>query len=108
MKKTVLVHVISNLGIGGAETVLYHLLRRLDTQQFEHKVIYFYDGPYVQKIRELGIPVYNVKGLFGLYDPVFMVRFFYSLKNYSQIACILCFGQQIFWEELLHGNIRFH
>ncbi len=76
MKKKVLVHVISNLGIGGAETVLYQLLRRLGSHEFDHKVVYFYEGPYVQKIKQLGIPVYHVTGFLCVYDPVFFVRFF--------------------------------
>src|SRR3989338_5352959 len=87
MKKKVLVHVISNLGIGGAETVLYQLLRRLSAQDFDHKVIYFHEGAYVAKIKQLGIPVYQVKGLVGAYDPVFFVRFF-SLVSRLRPDCL--------------------
>lgn len=100
MKKTVLVHVISNLGVGGAETVLYQLLSRLDAKQFDHKVIYFYDGPYVQKIRELGIPVYHVKGLVCVYDPVFFSRFF-SLIRELQPDCL----HTVLWAANLLGRI---
>ena len=81
MKKKVLVHVISNLGVGGAETVLYHLLKRLRSDEFDHKVVYFYEGPYVEKIKQLHIPVYQVKGIICAYDPVFWMRFFTLIKR---------------------------
>ena len=81
MKKKVLVHVISNLGVGGAETVLYHLLRRLSSDEFDHKVVYFYEGPYVEKIKQLQIPVYQVKGIVCAYDPLFCMRFFGLIKR---------------------------
>ena len=100
MKKAVLVHVISNLGIGGAETVLYQLLCRLDMKQFDHKVICFYDGPYVQKIRDLGIPVYQVKGFVSLYDPVFFARFF-SLIKQLQPDCL----HTVLWAANLLGRM---
>jgi glycosyltransferase involved in cell wall biosynthesis len=100
MEKTVLVHIISNLGIGGAETVLYQLLCRLDMNQFDHKVIYFHDGPYVQKIRELGIPVYQVKGVVAPYDPLFLVRFFSLIKKLKP-DCL----HTVLWAANLLGRI---
>ncbi len=100
MKKAVLVHIISNLGVGGAETVLYQLLRRLDMKQFDHKVIYFYDGPYVQKIRDLGIPVYQIKGIMFLYDPIFLFRFF-SLIKQLQPDCL----HTVLWSANFLGRI---
>lgn len=100
MKKTVLVHIISNLGIGGAETVLYQLLCRLDMNHFDHKVIYFHDGPYAQKIRELGIPVYQVKGLIAPYDPLFLARFFFLVKK-LQPDCL----HTVLWAANLLGRI---
>ena len=100
MKKVVLVHIISNLGIGGAESVLYQLLCRLDMKQFDHKVIYFYDGPYVQKIRDLGVPVYQVKGFVSPYDPVFLSRFF-SLIKQLRPDCL----HTVLWAANLLGRI---
>lgn len=80
-KKLHLVHVISNLGIGGAEGVLFQLLRNLNTSEFKHTVVYFHDGPYVKKINKLGIKTYQVNGLLFTYDPIFMVRFFLLIKK---------------------------
>lgn len=80
-KKLHVVHVISNLGVGGAEGVLFQLLSNLNTVDFKHTVVYFYDGPYVKKIKNLGIKTYRVQGAFGIYDPVFLVRFFFLIKK---------------------------
>lgn len=79
-KKIHLVHVISNLGIGGAEGILFQLLTHLDSSEFKHSVVYFYDGPYVEKIKKLGIQTHCVQGLFFTYDPLFMFRFFSLIK----------------------------
>lgn len=100
MRKKVLVHVISNLGVGGAETVLYQLLRRLSSDEFEHKVIYFYEGPFVQKIKELGVPVYQVQGLVCVYDPIFFYRFF-SLVHRLRPDCL----HTVLWAANLLGRL---
>ena len=76
IKKIHLVHIISSLGVGGAESILFQLLNNLNDTEFNHTVIYFHDGPYVKKINDLGIKTYKVNGLFITYDPVFIVRFF--------------------------------
>ncbi len=68
-----LLHITSSLKIGGAENVLYQLISLSDAKQFDHHVIYFHDGPYVEKIRNLGIPLYQVKGLFFRYDFFFFI-----------------------------------
>ncbi len=115
-KRTTLVHVISNLGIGGAETVLYQLLCHLRSDEFDHKVIYFYDGPFVEKIKQLGIPVYQIKGLFCAYDPVFFVRFFRTVRSlqpdclHTVLWAANFLGRLIFWKykiplvQVLHNN----
>lgn len=80
-KKLHIVHVISNLGVGGAEGVLFQLLSNLNTSEFKHTVVYFHDGPYVKKIKNLGIKTYRVNGLFFSYDPIFILRFFLLIKK---------------------------
>ncbi len=87
MKKIKLLHVISNLERGGAQAVLYSLLTHLDNQQFEHHVIYFRHGPYVEQIKQLGIPAYQIKGGLCLYDPLFFIRFMRLVKQ-LQPDCI--------------------
>jgi sugar transferase (PEP-CTERM/EpsH1 system associated) len=52
-------HLITELNIGGAEKVLSHLLSRLDRDRFAPAVACLYggDGPVADEIRSLGIPV---------------------------------------------------
>jgi glycosyltransferase involved in cell wall biosynthesis len=61
-----ILHFITSLKIGGAETMLYNLLshwkEKGDTN--EHIVLYIHDGPYVEKIKNLEIPVHKVRGFF--------------------------------------------
>ena len=70
MKKIIL-HLITSLNMGGAETLLCDLLERADTSSYEYAVIYFHEGPNVARLHKLGIPTYHIKGLFCLYDPIF-------------------------------------
>jgi hypothetical protein len=76
MPKLKVLHLTTSLKMGGAETILYDLLRNMDNGLYENYVIYFYDGPFVDKLKNLEIPTYQVKGLFCKYDPIFMFRLF--------------------------------
>src|SRR3982750_1406571 len=75
------VHVISSLKIGGAETVLYDLTRGLHVKGYQQSVIYFHEGPFSAQLCSLGIQVYYVMGLICLYDPVFWWRMYRLLHN---------------------------
>jgi glycosyltransferase involved in cell wall biosynthesis len=64
-----ILHIITSLKIGGAESALLNLLTKFKEQnEDQHYVAYFYDGPNVQKIKNLGIPVFKISGLFFKYD----------------------------------------
>lgn len=66
-----IVHIISSLKIGGAETALFNLLSaHVVEKQNTHSVVYFHDGPNRIKLEQLGIPTYRISGLFSLYDPI--------------------------------------
>lgn len=80
-KKIRVVHSISRLETGGAQAVLYQILHGLNEPQFEHHVLYFYDGPYLQKIQQLGVKTYHIKGLLFPYDPVFLYRLYATIKT---------------------------
>ncbi len=81
IKKMCLLHMITGLERGGAEAVLYQLLQSLDSSEFEHVVVYFYPGPYTQKIQDLGIKTYQISGLLSAYDPFFLYRLFTLIKK---------------------------
>ena len=63
-----ILHVITSLKIGGAESALYNLLEKFKNGKDEHYVAYFYDGPNVLKIKKLGFSVFQIKGLIYKYD----------------------------------------
>ncbi len=76
-----LVHFTSSLKIGGAETVLYCLVERLRHENFDQTVLYIHDGPYRERIQELGISCYQVSGSFFRYDIFFFGRLYRLLKK---------------------------
>lgn len=82
-KRVKIVHLISTLQIGDAEAVLYELIKRLDKNTFSQTVIYFKSGSYVEKLKQLGVEMHHVHGLFFCYDPIFFVRLFLLLKKLS-------------------------
>ncbi len=100
-KKVRVVHLISGLQVGGAETVLYELANALDRRSFEQIVVYFNDGPFVQKIEELGISTYQVTGLFLKYDFIFVYRLFKLIKYLRPTCLHTVLWSAGFWGKLL-------
>ena len=61
MKKLRIAYLITGLNGGGAETMLYHILRFLDRERFEPAVISLMDrGKFGDMIEKMGIPVQTV------------------------------------------------
>ena len=81
MIKKKIVHLISSLKIGGAESLLVDLIQGLGTDHYEHHVVYFHEGPNVKRIEDLGVPVYKISGLVCLYDPLFVYRLVMTIKK---------------------------
>ncbi len=79
MSKNRLVHVTSSLQMGGAESILFTIVKHLQAT-FDQMVVYFHDGPFVQKIEQLGVRTIKISGYFCLYDPIFFWRLFNELK----------------------------
>lgn len=102
MKKdcSILVHLISSLKIGGAESVLCSIIDHLDSTQFNHHVIYFHDGPHSDRLRTKGITLHQVKGLVCLYDPIFFIRLFRLIKKLHP-NCI----HALLWAGNIYGRI---
>lgn len=67
-----LVHVTTNLGIGGAETQLLTLIQALGTTDYEHTVIAFYNGAQKKRLESLGVTVHIIRGYFFQYDPILL------------------------------------
>ncbi|MFH1831629.1 MAG: glycosyltransferase [bacterium] len=87
-------HIITGLGIGGAESALYNFLahavpgdaginsacKRLCDA---HCVAYFYDGPNRKKIEQLGIKTYKITGLLHHYDPIAYMRLKSEIQKFK-------------------------
>jgi len=58
-----ILHLITELDIGGAQKALARLLAHLDRQRFEPTVVCLYNGDkaVAQEIRQLGIPVFDLR-----------------------------------------------
>ena len=61
MKKIKLLHLITNLSIGGSEIILWRLLERMDGTRFANAVVCLIEtGAVADRIRALGIPVFSL------------------------------------------------
>lgn len=81
MKAIKLVHFSSSLQIGGAEAILYDLITHLNKPPFKHVVITVHNGPYSERLRSQGIPVFQVRGLLFRYDFLFWIRLWLLLRR---------------------------
>lgn len=76
-----IIHLITSLKIGGAESALYNFLEQVVGGPDEHIVVHFHDGINAKKIAHLGIKVIHIKGLLSPYDPVGMWRLYQCIKK---------------------------
>lgn len=77
LKTKKIVHLISSVKRGGAETLLVDIVRGLP--HYDHHVVFFHDGDNRQELEGLGCSVYPIKGLIFRYDVVFFLRLFFLL-----------------------------
>ena len=74
-QKLKLVFVITALGTGGAEMMLYKLLTRIDRDRYAPYVIAMLDGGvFIERIRALDIPVQTLGMKPGKYNPVALIK----------------------------------
>lgn len=77
-----IIHVITGLDIGGAETMLYKLLSNIDRTKFEPRVLSLADiGLIGKKIEKLGISVRALGMKRGVPDPRYVFRLAVILKK---------------------------
>jgi glycosyltransferase involved in cell wall biosynthesis len=77
-----IIHLITELSIGGAQSVLYNLLSHADRDNFEYSVLCFYngDGLFAQKIRSLDIQVIDLEMTAKYHFDAFL-RLYSHLRN---------------------------
>ena len=75
-----ILHLLSDLNIGGAEVLLLQIIQSLGKTEYEHYVYYFrMDGPVRQKIEALAIPVCEGKKRDSIKRPVKFIASVISL-----------------------------
>jgi glycosyltransferase involved in cell wall biosynthesis len=61
LKKITLLHLITNLSVGGSQIILWRLLEKMDEARFANAVVCMIEtGPVADRIRALGIPVFSL------------------------------------------------
>jgi len=78
--KIKVVHIISNLSIGGAQLLLYDIIKNLKNQNLEIVLITIDSGFYIEKFEEAGIKVIDLK-LKGLVNPLIFFKIKKIVKN---------------------------
>jgi len=67
-------HIITGLGMGGAEFMLHRLVSQLEKNNFENIIISLTDeGVFGERIKALDIPLYSLNMRFGLLIPKKMI-----------------------------------
>ncbi len=81
-RRVKIVYLINGLGSGGAEMMLYRLLKELDRDRFNPAVIALlnFSGPLEEKIKKLGIEVYLTSPRKKFYLPA-LLRLYRLLKQ---------------------------
>ena len=79
--KIKIVHIISRFKMNGPEAVVYELIAHLNSQGFKQAVIYFQQGPHVERLQLLGVSTHHVRGFLFRYDPVFWIRLLSIIKQ---------------------------
>lgn len=81
-KKLRLIHLITDLEIGGAEMMLYKLVSGMDRNRFENVIVSMTtEGPVANKIKLLDIPVYALGMRNGMPNPVYLAKLMRIIKR---------------------------
>lgn len=89
-------HIISGLRIGGAETQLYNLVKNYKKNNNSVKVVSFKDGPYAKKLKSIDIDV----SILDIDNVINLIR---SLINFIRI--VKSFQPDIIHSWMYHANI---
>jgi len=95
-----ILHLLSNLEVGGAEVLLLHCIQALGMEDYEHFVYYFLnDGPIRKKLEALGIPVYRGKRRASIKRPI---KFGISLIFFFKDLLAFIRSRQI---QIIHAHL---
>lgn len=97
-------HLVQSFQVGGAEALLWHYLKALPQDRYDHYVYYFIsDGPFKNKIEQLGVKIHKGPSLKPIKKPlpfiISLIRLFYDLLKYLKYNKI-----QVVQSHLRHAN----
>jgi glycosyltransferase involved in cell wall biosynthesis len=76
-----ILHLITSLKVGGAESALVNYLSKIVGRDGNtHSVACFHRGPNTKKIEDLGVKAYQISGMLSIYDPIFFFRLIKLIK----------------------------
>jgi glycosyltransferase involved in cell wall biosynthesis len=84
---------------GGAESVFFEILRRLDRERFSPRVIFLRDGPFVREVEAEGLPV-RIQPITRLRDPLNYGRTVRALRR-----CLLTWRAQVVISSHGYGHL---
>jgi len=115
-----IVHIITGLGVGGAEMMLSKLVTRMDRREFQSRVISLMgDGPVGDRIRAAGVPVHmlninrdrphpaavvRLARLLRRWQPDIVQTWMYHSDLIGSVAARLAFRRGVIWN-VRHGNL---
>ncbi|HZQ55417.1 MAG TPA: glycosyltransferase [Bryobacteraceae bacterium] len=115
-----IVHIITDLDIGGAEMMLHKVITNLDRNRFASRVVSLTgDGPVGERIRRLGVPVHTLNMIRGRITPARVVTlarwlrvwkpdvvqtWMYHSDLAGSLAARLGVRSRIVWN-IRHGNL---
>jgi glycosyltransferase involved in cell wall biosynthesis len=77
-----ILHLITDLDIGGTEMMLYKLLSKIDRSRFQHSVISMTKGGTLHHlIEDLGVPVKSLGMHYGVPNPICLYHLFRQLRK---------------------------
>ncbi len=114
LKKIKIIHIITTLGLGGAEKVLFNILKNNNDKNFEHHVICLNSGGYVtNEVKKLKIKVHflklNKKFFKGIINGFLILKKFKNKENIiiqtwlphsdliGGLICKICGYKKIIW-----------
>jgi glycosyltransferase involved in cell wall biosynthesis len=77
---TRVLHVITDLGVGGAETMLLKLASLMDRSRFELHVVTMVSGPLAERLRSMAIPVRELGMVRGVPNPLAIPRLMGAIR----------------------------
>jgi glycosyltransferase involved in cell wall biosynthesis len=80
-KKIKIIYVLPTLDPGGAEKFIVDLIKNLDRNQFEIKIVLFrHEGFFTEELKKIGIPIISLKKKFKV-DPINFYQLYQILKS---------------------------